>query len=670
MAEGRPVHEQLSVDSHRTRSLDSLVLQCPICLEQLRQPKSLPCLHSICQECLGSYITTELSGKMASASSFSCPVCRKVTEPVNPSEDKESWAEQFPTNNLAIKMTRHLQKTDEPIACKPCAKKGDKNVPANFWCKMNNTYFCAVCKTNIHDLFHEECEPENITDVNKSIMIRRETSVTECGKHEEKLEYYCEDHQLLGCSKCIIVNHRKCELVTPADDFRDNLSKNSKIDDLLEEIRKCVDAMEILITDVDEELQSMTQDQDSAVQSLTDLRRKINERFDTLQKELTEKLIVPFKEEKENLDISRKKCERLMFAMQNTLTSSKDVSLKDDTVGTIRLFQRGQAEVESCKGLLQELRKSSKSTSLRHEYDPNILALDTETSLTMGKIVVHQQQRSLPSTAYSSPLSESRLKMMRKLNMKVPSDKNECSLYGVVLLSSGRIVVSDKGNKKVKLFTEHGDLQCEMELTEKCCDLCRIDDNTVAVMLMNVKIICVINVGDTNLTISSKIKIPNVTERCFGVTYNNSFVVGSSTSLYSVPKDGGEATKIHTIESPCLHLGSNHQSGHVFAGLDDSTADRVAVTRLSDGTHTDVLKVEVVKATTGIDVDREGNVYVCGCRSNNVIQMSGDGTNVRELLTSSDGIKGPRAISVWGDKVVITFQNTDFRNVVHVLQLV
>jgi hypothetical protein len=45
-------------------------LCCAICLEQLSNPKALPCLHSFCEQCL----ETLTHGR---AEPYSCPSCRK-----------------------------------------------------------------------------------------------------------------------------------------------------------------------------------------------------------------------------------------------------------------------------------------------------------------------------------------------------------------------------------------------------------------------------------------------------------------------------------------------------------------------------------------------------------------------------------------------------------------
>src|ERR1051325_12243189 len=46
--------------------------ECPICLESLKQPKGLPCLHTFCLQCLERYGEDEIpGGKLA------CPLCRQ-----------------------------------------------------------------------------------------------------------------------------------------------------------------------------------------------------------------------------------------------------------------------------------------------------------------------------------------------------------------------------------------------------------------------------------------------------------------------------------------------------------------------------------------------------------------------------------------------------------------
>ena len=47
-------------------------LTCPVCMEQLREPKVLPCLHTYCKACL-----QKLVKKQGSDHIITCPECRQ-----------------------------------------------------------------------------------------------------------------------------------------------------------------------------------------------------------------------------------------------------------------------------------------------------------------------------------------------------------------------------------------------------------------------------------------------------------------------------------------------------------------------------------------------------------------------------------------------------------------
>jgi len=55
------------------------LLLCPVCKEVLRQPRTLPCQHSLCHECLKTLITN-VDRLEQNHGDFPCPVCRAVTK--------------------------------------------------------------------------------------------------------------------------------------------------------------------------------------------------------------------------------------------------------------------------------------------------------------------------------------------------------------------------------------------------------------------------------------------------------------------------------------------------------------------------------------------------------------------------------------------------------------
>lgn len=155
-------------------------------------------------------------------------------------------------------------------------------------------------------------------------------------------------------------------------------------------------------------------------------------------------------------------------------------------------------------------------------------------------------------------------------------------------------------------------------------------------------------------------------EKCYGVTFiDGKFMVSTSKDIYRVGMEG-KFKKVHQLSKCCNHLASYPKGKRTFASIYSSTESDTVITELCSGNKMCVIPAGIVKGGRGIDVDYHGNLYICGQTSNNVVQVSMCGTQIRELLTSNDGIDSPGAISVRGDKIVVSNKNQDE---IHVFQL-
>ncbi|XP_033733137.1 uncharacterized protein LOC117322376 [Pecten maximus] len=664
MAEGGPRPDLPSVVDTRPSQSDSYLLECPICPEQLRQPKYLPCLHTFCEECLSIYIVKETSKSNGTAASFTCPVCRKLTHPVDKSEDKTNWAKQFPTDRHAVERIKLANKKTEQYYCKPCQKKGN-TTSAQFWCEYNKTFFCKQCKEEHHDMVHSDCDIVNMTEFNR-FQIRQENSTTRCDKHNEKSDCYCQNHKCFGCSKCIYVDHRRCEDVSTIEEYCHGLENTSRLDQRLRYLQQGADTMETLIKNFFLQLQSVTVDKDAVLKSIDELQERINKCVEQIKKKVTEDLISEFKKEQENFKVSSQKCERLMTVLQGTLASSVTAAQNNDHRATILLYQRGQAELESCRDLVVEIMKSFSTTMFEHDFKFDVSAMCA--ALSLGKVVVRKQHRNVPGCldAFLRPFPTREIKQIRKTYIRCPSDSSPCFVVGLVCLPDGRVVAGDYNNKKIKLIDPEGNVVDEIKGSIN--DLCTVDYTTVAAAVRNPGKIRVVTVTSSKLTIISEI---NTTTICYGIAYKDGgFVVSLGSEVCSVSEDG-TTHKLQKYRDNVYGLAQDSQRGHLFLTHNTTIDGRVAVSRLShDNRHTDIMKVGVVKSAAGVDVDVEGNVYVCDYDSNNVVQMSADGKNIRELLTEDDGIIQPRAISVCEDKLAVSNGSEEQRDYIYVFQLV
>ncbi|XP_021368355.1 E3 ubiquitin-protein ligase Midline-1-like [Mizuhopecten yessoensis] len=374
MAEGGESESGMSSEMIAT-TVNARSLECPICLDKLRGPKSLPCLHSFCEECLAAYINKETEDK--SINVFPCPICRTAISPVDPTEAADVWAGQFPTNSLIME----LSETKKEHSCQPCKNKGNSKSRAEFWCNEMTTFFCSDCKTSLHDIIHVKCDIMTVSNMKEYTA----TKYPRCQKHQKKTDLYCEDHNTLACSKCIVIDHRKCDIVLTAADYCDKLNDGSKFGELKTCVSEGISKLQTWIKDTKKHVETITTDRDQILSDLADLRQKVIAKFDEIQGDLIKDLTEVYNEQKTKAEKLSQRCESMKMSMTTTQQLAETTSRSADPTRKITVYLRGKAEVESCGSLLQDVETSYEPISIKYEStDVKDLKFD------IGNIVVVQ----------------------------------------------------------------------------------------------------------------------------------------------------------------------------------------------------------------------------------------------------------------------------------------
>ncbi|XP_078602835.1 uncharacterized protein LOC144876915 [Branchiostoma floridae x Branchiostoma japonicum] len=195
--------------SNAIRNITDEFLVCQVCLEDFKQPKMLPCLHTFCQPCLEKLLATEPVGKL------DCPTCRQdVPLPRNGVQGLKS-------NFLVGKLRDILQQQpkgetsetrEDGVPCTVC----EDGKSAQFYCLDCADYLCQTCN-DMHGRFkanrsHKVVTVQDLQSGKAAAELRaRETS--KCEDHHELNKFYCDTCHRVICLHCVVTAHKDHQYV-------------------------------------------------------------------------------------------------------------------------------------------------------------------------------------------------------------------------------------------------------------------------------------------------------------------------------------------------------------------------------------------------------------------------------------------------------------------------
>ncbi|KAH3745893.1 E3 ubiquitin-protein ligase TRIM71 [Pelomyxa schiedti] len=210
---------------------------CPRCSLFLRDPRLLPCLHSMCFECItrcsqgtSTPNSTSSTASSPSSSTMTCPVCHSQAPIPSGGFPVDLWK----TSLLALVPLAAVGGASQPpgtTAAAPPRECGDcRSHDAPWWCASCSVFLCDDDKA--HHSRAWRTASHNVVTVDQ---LRAQTTVTPtapkpslCSKHpHEELRLYCNTDKSLICRDCTLIDHKNHDFVFSSDlssKFKENVA--------------------------------------------------------------------------------------------------------------------------------------------------------------------------------------------------------------------------------------------------------------------------------------------------------------------------------------------------------------------------------------------------------------------------------------------------------------
>ena len=288
-------------------------LTCAKCFDLYTNPKTLPCFHSFCQQCLEG-LSLDPQGDNYF---ISCPTCCHRAQLPKPG------AADFPTTflinnlkevyNLMKKLSGHQQ-----VTCDNCTTTN-----ATGYCKECTQFLCQEC-IDVHKKWAPIAD-HNITSLDEvatsaSKLLPKKQEI-KCSTHNEPLKIFCIKCEELICYDCTVRIHRDHEYDLVSDCFPKHYEK-------LEACIKSVSDKVTAVTDV--------------LTTLTDRENEIREQGEVIKEEIHVMV-------KEMIDILRQS-EGQMTREVDAITSSKVQVLSEQK----KSAERRLSQLKDCREFVEQ----------------------------------------------------------------------------------------------------------------------------------------------------------------------------------------------------------------------------------------------------------------------------------------------------------------------------
>ncbi|XP_052064015.1 uncharacterized protein LOC127704156 [Mytilus californianus] len=509
--------------------------------------------------------------------------------------------------------------------------------PPTAWCPECEEGLCAECLEH-HSLSKGTRKHSTIPITEYQKLPTDILQITEnCDKHNERHTIYCKKHECFCCSSCIVEDHNTCRDLAKSTDIVQNIKTSNAFFEIEYALGELADNIKTIRQTQQNNLKKVSEKKVHILQEIKQTRITINNHLDKIQDDTIKKIHATEKNERKQIGqlvASLEEKENEISKCKQNIEKVKQHSTDLQAFVSMKLLEK---EVYNNEQFLASIKNNLEERTWSYQVN-NVIKDIT----SFGKIIIEtkpydvvltHKKNKQAQTMVPRVLSRSIVNVSLKLHKTINTMGKD--ITGCCMLLDGRMVFADKENNAVRVLNNDGSNDFQMKIPTNIFEVAYISrDNTLAVTSGFSFAKCITLIDILNKTIKKTLPVES---QCYGIAVQGINLVCSAygEGIQLINPYNNTTSDVFRIETPgsCYLATFGDKLYHTV-----STISSVTCYDLQGSIHWIFENESILRSPYGISVDNDGNVYVVGKESNNVVVISPDGQQYKEILNARDGL--------------------------------
>ncbi|XP_052064014.1 uncharacterized protein LOC127704155 [Mytilus californianus] len=521
--------------------------------------------------------------------------------------------------------------------------------PPITWCNECDEGLCVDCQD--HHSLSKGTRHHNTTPITEYLKLPSDIlQITEnCDKHNERYVIYCKKHECPCCSSCIVENHSECRDLAKLADIVQNIKTSNAFYEIEHSLTELAENIKTIRQNRQNNLKTLSEKKMKILQEIKETRNRINNHLDKIQDDTINTLNLTEEKESRQIEVlltqlkgkenEVSKCQRNMEKIRQHATDLQTfVSMK-------QLEKNILTEEQLLRSMVKT--RTSKESRLSYQVNTAIQKFITEIQ-SFGEVKMQTKPCAVELTWKKEKqaqiivpriLSRSIENITLRLHKTINSIGN--NIMGCCTLPDGRIAFTDYSYSTVRIFNSDGSKDFEVKTPNWAFDIAYSGgDNTLAVTSgPSRKFLEIIDLQNKKIKESISIDYDY-----YGIALrDNKFICSAAGKGIQLTNLHNNSTidLVQTKLPPFCYVASfGDKIYHT-----DYKSSSVTCSDLKGTALWSFKNESALKNPLGLSTDNYGNVYVVGESSKNVVVISADGQQHKEILTASHGFSDTTTLS-------------------------